>query len=172
MTHFALIPLLAAETNMAQFLESMSGFLGGYYIILALMNAVMALYLWQKKDEPGKALVWVFIAAGFVILSPLAASGNPGMMPQLPQALRDTVNSLTSPTMYSVSTLSLLLVFFIFRRFFTQPLVAWTLLNVSLLVMGMAMADPNFAAIVTKPDNVPIVSMVFLLGYFTWLAGL
>ena len=32
------------------------------------------------------------------------------------------------------------------------------------------MTDPNFAAIVTKPDNVPIVGLVFLLGFFTWLA--
>ena len=36
--------------------------------------------------------------------------------------------------------------------------------------MGLSMADPNFAAIVTKPDNVPIVALVFLLGFFTWLA--
>ena len=32
------------------------------------------------------------------------------------------------------------------------------------------MTDENFAAIVTKPDNVPIVGMVYLLGFFTWLA--
>jgi hypothetical protein len=36
--------------------------------------------------------------------------------------------------------------------------------------MGLSMADQNFAAIVTKPDNVPIVGLVFLLGFFTWLA--
>jgi hypothetical protein len=32
------------------------------------------------------------------------------------------------------------------------------------------MVDQNFAAIVTKPDNVPIVGLVFLLGFFTWVA--
>ena len=32
------------------------------------------------------------------------------------------------------------------------------------------MVDKNFQAIVTKPDNVPIVGLVFLLGFFTWLA--
>jgi hypothetical protein len=36
--------------------------------------------------------------------------------------------------------------------------------------MGASMADPDFASIVTKPDNVPIVGLVFLLGFFTWLA--
>ena len=38
------------------------------------------------------------------------------------------------------------------------------MLNLALLLMGMSMTDPNFAAIVTKPDNVPIVALVFLLG--------
>ena len=38
-------PLLAAEVNIAEFLERISGFLGGYYVVLALMNAVMALFL-------------------------------------------------------------------------------------------------------------------------------
>ena len=32
------------------------------------------------------------------------------------------------------------------------------------------MPDPNFFAIVAKPDNVPIVALVFLLAFFTWLA--
>ncbi len=165
-------PLLAsASANMPAFLESISGFLGGYYIVLALMNAVMAYHLWQKKNDPRNALVWVLVAGLFVVLSPLAASGNAAMMPQLPQSVRNAVNWITGPTIYTVGTSSMLIIFFVFRRFFTKPLVAWTLLNVSLLVMGLAMADPNFAAIVTKPDNVPIVSMVYLLGYFTWLGA-
>ena len=59
----------------------------------------------------------------------------------------------------------------LFRRFFVQPMVAWAVLNLSLLVMGFSMTDENFAAIVMKPDNVPIVALVFLLGFFTWLAA-
>jgi hypothetical protein len=51
-----------------------------------------------------------------------------------------------------------------------RPLVAWALLNVVLVIMGFSMADPNFAAIVTKADNVPIVGLIYLLGFFTWLA--
>ena len=49
-------------------------------------------------------------------------------------------------------------------------MVAWSGLNLALVLMGLSMVDPNFAAIVTKPDNVPIVGLVFLLGFFTWLA--
>ena len=36
--------------------------------------------------------------------------------------------------------------------------------------MGLAITDANFFEIVGKPDNVPIVGLVFLLGFFTWLA--
>ena len=60
---------------------------------------------------------------------------------------------------------------FLLRRFFVKPVVAWSLLNLSLYVMGLSMTDPNFSLIVTKPDNVPIVGLVFLLGFFTWLGA-
>ncbi|NQT12590.1 MAG: cytochrome C [Planctomycetes bacterium] len=33
------------------------------------------------------------------------------------------------------------------------------------------MTDPEFARVVTRPDNVPIVAMVYLLGFFTWLGA-
>jgi hypothetical protein len=163
--------LASGGESLAAGLERISGFLGGYYLFLAVMNAIMALFLWQKRNDPGRALIWVLVAGFFVILSPLAASAYPSMVPQLPQGLRDAVNWATSPTIYSVGTTVLLVFMYVFRRFFVKPMVAWTLLNLSLLAMGLAMTDPNFAAIVTKPDNVPIVSMVYLLGYFTWLAA-
>ena len=71
---------------------------------------------------------------------------------------------------YTLGTLAVLVVLFFGRRFFVQPVVAWMMLNLVAAFMGFSMTDPNFAAIVTKPDNVPIVGMVFLLGFFTWLA--
>ena len=45
----------------------------------------------------------------------------------------------------------------------------WMLI-VGALVFAASMFDPNFYLIAAKPDNVPIVAMIFLLGYFTWLA--
>jgi len=35
---------------------------------------------------------------------------------------------------------------------------------------GISMLDPNFFLIAAKPDNVPIVAMIFLLAFFTWFA--
>lgn len=38
------------------------------------------------------------------------------------------------------------------------------------LVFGLSMLDPQFYLIAAKPDNVPIAAMIFLLGFFTWVA--
>ena len=34
----------------------------------------------------------------------------------------------------------------------------------------LSFLDPNFYLIAAKPDNVPIAAMIFLLGFFTWVA--
>ena len=156
-----------------QFLQSISGFLGSYYLILALMNAVMAFFLWEHKKQNGWALVWLLVSGFFLIVAPIVYSGDPAWMNlvSLPQWFRDFVDSrLADPAVYTIGTTSLLAILFIFRKFFVHPMVAWAGLNLSLLFMGLSIRDQQFAEIVTKPDNVPIVAMVFLLGFFTWLA--
>ena len=152
------------------FLKDVAGFLGGYYTFLAAMNAVAALILWRRKGQAGWALVWTGFAAAMMVLSSMALSGSAGMVPSLPAAARSFVNQLSGPVAYTVGTTALFTILFVFRKFFVQPMVAWTLLNAALLLMGLAMANEDFAAIVMKPDNVPIVGLVFLLAFFTWVA--
>jgi len=165
--------MLFAAVESAAALESIAGGLGIYYLILAAMNAVCALYLWRNKNEPGQALVWTIIAVIFVIMAPLAMSGNPNMVPQIPDWFKSAsmiLSGKTGAVVYSVGTTVALVTLFLFRRFFVRPMVAWSILNIALVLMGLSAVDPNFQKIVTKPDNVPIVALVFLLGYFTWLA--
>jgi len=152
------------------FLNDVAGFLGGYYTFLAIMNSIAALILWRKKNSPGWAVVWSAFAGLMMILASLALSGSKSMVPVLPGAVRGLVNNLSGPVLYTLGTTALLVIAFVFRKFFVQPMVAWSVLNVSLLLLGLSMADENFAAIVMKPDNVPIVGLVFLLAFFTWLA--
>jgi hypothetical protein len=57
-----------------------------------------------------------------------------------------------------------------YRRVLANGLVAWALVNLSLLAFGLSMTDWDFRDIVTKPDNVPIVGLIILVGLFTWLA--
>ncbi len=168
-----------------EFLKQISSFLGAYYIALALMNAVAAFYLWNTGKAktichvPGSgaplntAHLWLLVSVFFTIISPLALSGHPQVMAwvSIPKPLRDGMDYIMNPTWYTLGVLVFLSILFIGRRLFVKPTVAWGGLNLSLLFMGYAMTDQDFAAIVTKPDNVPIVGMVFLLGYFTWLGA-
>jgi len=152
------------------FLKDVAGFLGGYYTFIALMNGVAALIFWRRKNQLGWALVWAAVAGISMVLASLALSGSAGMVPSLPLEVRTLVNRLSGPVFYTLGTTALFTALFVFRKFFVQPMVAWSLLNMLLLLMGLSMADENFAAIVMKADNVPIVGLVFLLAFFTWLA--
>lgn len=215
----------------AEFLVSISTFLGTYYLLLGLMNAVAAYYLWEVLHQPRHALVWLGVSLLFVMMSPLAYSGDAAIMAwvSVPALIQDIINvglgttdhrlitfviavvggilcllamrgapevghkspgplwgigltllvlallvllvcEGTGAVTYSLGSLLMLIVLFVYRRFFSRPVVAWTMLNVALALMGLSLTNRFFADIVTKPDNVPIVAMVFLLGYFTWLA--
>ena len=159
--------------NEAEFLNSIRGFLGGYYVCLALLTGLAALYLWREQDRVRAAVVWLGVTVVMMIMSALALSGNPDWIPwiSLPQSIRDGIDGIMNPTVYTLGSLVGLGTMFVFRRFFVRPMVAWTMFILSLLLMGMSMTDSDFAAIVLKPDNVPIVAMVYLLGFFTWLSA-
>ncbi len=168
--------------NNVEFLEQISGFVGCYYVALAVMNAIAALYLWQSgRAKPlfrvpildflfSTAHFWLIVGTVFLAMGGMALGGGLTAL-SLSQGSRDFLDWMMGPVVYSVGTLVVLSFVFWARKFFVQPFVAWAVLNLSLLVMGLSMTDPDFASIVTKPDNVPIVAMVFLLGFFTWLAA-
>jgi Cytochrome b(C-terminal)/b6/petD len=48
--------------------------------------------------------------------------------------------------------------------------VGYGLLGVLGIFFVLGIFDPNFRLIVTKPDNVPIVGMLFLVPFFTWFS--
>jgi hypothetical protein len=167
------------------FLQQIAGFLGTFYLLLAVMNGVAAYLLWQSGQErtlfrlpianfPVAASgLWLLLSLFFLLLSPIAYSADPTWVQfiSLPQAIRSGINRLMNPTIYTLGSLVILWAAFALRRILVKPWVAWLGLNLAGLLMGMSLTDPNFAAIVTKADNVPIVGLVFLLGFFTWLAA-
>ena len=152
------------------FLKDVAGFLGGYYTFIAIMNGVAALILWRRKNQPGWAITWACFAGFMMVLASLALQGSASLVPALPQWSRALVNKLSGPVLYTLGTTALFTALFVFRRFFVKPMVAWGIFNAALVLMGLSMADENFASIVMKPDNVPIVGLVFLLAFFTWVA--
>ncbi len=162
--------------NEDHFLQQISPFLGTYFLSLAVMNGIAAFYCWQRLKRRDLAFAWMAVALVVLIMSPFAYSGltgNPRTMKLIgmPEFFRNFVDGqLANAVSYTVGTTLALVVLFVFRKFFVKPVVAWLGLNAALIFMGMSIVDPEFAGIVTKPDNVPIVAMVFLLGLFTWLA--
>jgi hypothetical protein len=107
------------------------------------------------------------IASAQKSLEETQASVNVVAMPYL---LRDFVDWLMGPITYFVLSVILFIAFLYFRDFLTAPLVAWSILTFGLFFAGWAVTDPNFRLIVTKEDNVPIVLLIFTVGFFTWLA--
>jgi len=165
------------------FLEGIAGFLGAYYLCLALMNGIAALYLWRSNRSTTlfsvsgfpftTALLWLVVSVVLCLFAAVAMSGHPDTIwwVSIPLPLRELADWVMGPVVYSVGSLVILAVMFVFRKFFVKPVVAWSLLNLSLIWMGFSITDHDFALIVTKPDNVPIVGMVLLLGFFTWLSA-
>lgn len=84
-------------------------------------------------------------------------------------ALKGAINFLTAPEIF-ITLASVL--FFLSMRYksFWEPKVAAILAVVATLFLAVSMLDHNFALIVKKPDNVPIVAMLFLVGFFVWLS--
>jgi hypothetical protein len=164
------------------FYENISVFLGSYYLFIAAMNAVVAYLDWMSGKSRTlfrigdfqftSAMAWLTVAMFVLIVSPLAYSGEPALMAwiTLPQIVRTAINYAMNPTTYTVLSIVALLVLYVTRRWWVQPVVAYIGLNLALIFLGFSITDQNFAQIVTKPDNVPIVGLIFLLAFFTWVA--
>jgi hypothetical protein len=63
-------------------------------------------------------------------------------------------------------------VYFVALRYraFWKPRVALAAAVAGGAFFAVSLFDPNFALIVKKPDNIPIVALLFLVGFFVWLA--
>jgi hypothetical protein len=146
--------------------------LGVFYLVAVVLNLGFALY-WFRRRNPVQGGVWAVVAGVFLIhaLLYLVHVG-----PILPRGIRDNTTWLMGlyrgqmgPILYvTLATVGFILLLR-FRRFFTDPIVAWALLDVSLIAAGWAMTDENFRSIVTKPDNVPITMLIYTVGFFTWV---
>src|SRR5262245_46878168 len=85
------------------------------------------------------------------------------------EILKDGINALTRPWLFISLAAVLYLASLNFKAFW-KPRVALALGAFASLFLLVSMRDPNFALIVKKADNVPIVAMLFLVGFFVWLS--
>lgn len=140
-----------------------------YYFLVALLNLGFAAW-YQWGSEPRKkniAAIWTGVAALF-LLHAAAYFFQAGWV--IPLGLREFVDQLTGPISYTTLSILAFVALLYWRKFFTQPQVAWAALNISLLIGGWSFTDSNFRSIVAKEDNVPITMLIYSVAFFTWLA--
>ncbi len=86
------------------------------------------------------------------------------------EAIKEFFNAVSSPVTIFTSATVFLVLFVTFPRQATSRWVSIPLLAAVLAFFGIGLTDKHFRGIVSTPDNVPIVGMIFIFGFFTWYA--
>jgi hypothetical protein len=84
--------------------------------------------------------------------------------------LKGIVNAVADPRLFFMLAVLALVVLVWKRERLATNTVGYGLLGFLGVFFVFGVFDPNFRLIVTKPDNVPIVGLIFLLVFFTWYA--
>ena len=84
--------------------------------------------------------------------------------------IKEFINWICQPHSFMAMTVGGLAAFLIWYRQLTRPVVAGAIASACVLFFAASALNPNFRAIVTKADNVPIVMMLFAVGFFLWLS--
>jgi hypothetical protein len=83
-------------------------------------------------------------------------------------ALKGLINTLTDPRLFFLLAVLSLVVLVWKREKVASNAVGYGVLGLLSIFFIFGAFDPNFRLIITKPDNVPIVGLIFLLVFFTW----
>jgi hypothetical protein len=84
------------------------------------------------------------------------------------QLIKDFFNWLADPRLFFAMTLAALFFMIWKREIFSKKAVGYGILGFLTVFLVFGYFDPNFRLIILKPDNVPIVGLIFLIVFFTW----
>jgi hypothetical protein len=84
------------------------------------------------------------------------------------QIIKDVFNSLADPRLFFLMSVVALFLLIWKREFFASKAIGYGILGFVGLFVLFGAFDPNFKLIIGKPDNVPIVGLIFLIVFFTW----
>jgi len=158
--------------------------LGWLYLTLCAMNLVWTVLsfrnhehvrLWDSLGGASvpKATVWaVYSVLLFMVAAAhFAGLGESETFPlRLPLWFKIAADKIVAnAVIYFLLSFIGLAALIVLRRWLARPTVAWVLLNIAAIFTTLSITDWDFRQIVGKPDNVPIVSMLFIVGFFTWL---
>ena len=160
--------------------------LGWLYLVLCAMNLWWTIRVYREDKhvmvpvlniELPRATFWALYTSALMIVGFMHVSWtNEDYIDRFPLVLEpggpfqtaiDFV--VANPVTYFVISISGTIAVLVFRKFLVKPTVGWILLNAAVLFQALSMTDYDFRQIVGKPDNVPIVALLYLVGGFTWL---
>lgn len=133
----------------------------------SLDDHIPAVGLGRPIDRTLWTLIWAVVSVAFQAAGAAYVFGG---AISLPLIFRDAIDSVSGPTTFFLGATLGFIAMLVFRRTVANGLFAWGLVNAFLLFFGLSMSDFDFRDIVTKPDNVPIVGLIVLVGFFTWLS--
>ena len=85
-------------------------------------------------------------------------------------AIKGFVNLFADPRLFFVLSV-IALVFIVWKReTFSKNAVGYGMMGFLAVFFAFGLFDENFRLIIVKPDNVPIVALIFLVVFFTWYA--
>ncbi len=82
--------------------------------------------------------------------------------------LKGIVNAIADPRLFFLLAVGALATLVWKRERVAASAVGYGVLGFLAVFFAFGSFDPNFRLIVTKPDNVPIVGLIFLLVFFVW----
>jgi hypothetical protein len=84
--------------------------------------------------------------------------------------IKGIFNALADPRLFFLLAVLALVVMIWKRELVASNAAGYGMLGLLTLFFALGSFDPNFRLIITKPDNVPIVGLIFLLIFLTWYA--
>jgi hypothetical protein len=85
-------------------------------------------------------------------------------------ALKGLINAVADPRLFFLLAVALLILIVWKRERLVSNAVGYGVLGILAVFFIFGTFDFNFRQIVTKPDNVPIVGLIFLLVFFVWFS--
>ncbi|WP_437223200.1 hypothetical protein SH661x_003116 [Planctomicrobium sp. SH661] len=156
--------------------------LGWLYLLMFFLNVGWTVRSYKRDghfhrfagmEHVPRAVIWSVYAALLLLLAAthLTFRSDPDtFLIRLPVVFKNFVDGIiANPVSYFVLSMAVFFAMIWLRRWWVQPTVAWILFNLSVIFLALSMTDFDFRQIVGKPDNVPIVGMLYLVGFFTWL---
>jgi hypothetical protein len=145
-----------------------------FYLICAAVNLGFATHFGEANRS--KKTLWGTVAIvflGHALIYLVTAAFAPSFGPAIPESIVGLTNKILDhfwgPILYFVGSVAAFVALLYWRKQLTEPTWALTIMNFTLFISGWAMTNADFRSIITKEDNIPIVMLIFTVGFFTWL---